>query len=33
MLTATVVHEFGIPSEELWELIGDFGDMEKTIAK
>ncbi len=29
MLIATVVHEFGIPAEELWELIGDFGNMEK----
>ncbi len=28
-MTASVVHEFGIPAEELWELIGDFGNMAK----
>ena len=25
-LIAKVVHEFGIPAEVLWDLIGDFGD-------
>ena len=29
MLFATVVHEFGISAKDLWDLIGDFGNMGK----
>jgi hypothetical protein len=29
VLNASVVREFGIPAEDLWELIGDFGNMAK----
>ena len=29
MTDAKVVHDFAISAEQLWELIGDFGDVEK----